>query len=803
LTRRDFVKAAAAVSALGFAGTVLVRVGAAEAQQMKQMGEAVARELKPLPDPTQWDSVKIAEPWFWHARDPRKNIVREYILVPTTCNNCEAQCGILAWIDKETLQIRKVTGNPLHPGSLGTTCAKGQAIVEQAYSIDRIYFPLKRVPGSRRGEMRWIRITWEQALKEIAESIRYVYEQYKRTGDERWLKTILFQQGRPNEGGLFGRLARTYGMDALINHTNQCSSSGRVAMIITSGADRPNSDFRKTRLIVMISAHLDGGHYFQQHAKRIIEGKQNGARIVTLDPRLSNTAAKSDVWIPVWPGTDTAVILSVIHEVLKRDKLVAPTVDWEFVKQWTNWYDLLEDRALLEELQRKGFIKTLPPTPEELRRMDERERFEWFKRVIYELYGVWDEDPDHHYSVDWAAAEALGPRELYPYWDDATYSKMLEEFKYRIRRFAELVVWAGNRITSWMWRSVGAGNLGGVMAMRAMYLLHILMGAFGREGAVYPAKWSKPPNHAAAFDYATGVKVPPPKVWNEYTYPPEYPIAKNEVNIITFQLLLDDEWRRFWEERGFKIPDHLELYFSFRIFNGARTLPAGFFQVKAFLEGERKEGEEYVYDKVRTVVVADPHWSEQAQFADYILPVGTVFERTDTASHPTFKGAFVSVRTSVYRTALELMGRLNEYLADWKEPTPEDFKAGRAVPPSVVLHRKLGIGEICDWDEMWIYLWWYVDPDNELGIRKAYESRKRPGRPLSVDEVLGAHYDVFAKHKAYKRFHVADGLKKFAERIGKNPNDEDQLREATAFYAKRYGVFFPYGEPQPLKQGGL
>ncbi len=796
LARRDFLKAAGTVGLLGLGGLLFVKIGVSQTQPSHHTADT-PRQLRALPDPSEWDGVKIAEPWFWHARDPARRIYREYILVPTTCNNCEANCGILAWIDKETLQIRKVTGNPLHPGSLGTLCAKGVAEVEQAYSVDRIYFPLKRKKGTRRGEMKWERITWEQALKEIGERLRYVYQKYNETKDPSWLKTVVVQVGRPNEDGVIFRIGRMGRMDGACNHTNQCSSSGRYAAIVSWNLDRPNSAFHKARLIIMLSAHLDGGHYFQQHAKRIIEGKELGAKIVVLDPRLSHTAAKADLWIPVWPGTDGAVFLAVIHELLKRD-----AVNWEFVKNWSNWVNMLEDRELLLELVEKGFIKTLPPPPEELKQMDEDARFEIFKKVLRELYGVWPDDPDHHYTVEWAAAEALGPRDLLG-MDEETYKRLLEDFKNRILKFVELVIWAGDRIASWTWRSVGAGNLGGVMAQRALYLLHLLTGSMGVEGSVMPAAWHTEATHDVSYNLASKGGTPPsPIVWNEYLYPPEYPLARNELNMALWPLLLDDEWRSFWNSRGFKIPDHLEVYWIIRIYNGVRTLPSGFFMAKAFLEGEKYDESigDYVYEKVRTVIVSDPHWSESAQFADYILPVGTLFERTDTVSMQTFEGRWTAFRTPVIKTALELMGKLDEFLKDWKEPTEEDFKAGRAVPPSVVIHKKVGIGEVADWGEAWIYLMWYVDPDGSLGIRQYWESKKRPGRPIQLpDELFEVHYDILKS----KYPEGVAALKEYAKKLGLNPDDENHLRHAMAHYLKRYGVMFWDGEPQPLKMGGV
>ncbi len=91
---------------------------------------------------------------------------RHYVLVPTTCFNCESACGLLAYVDRETLTVRKFEGNPEHPGSRGRNCAKGPATINQVTDPDRILYPLRR--AGARGEGRWERVSWDEALDDIA-----------------------------------------------------------------------------------------------------------------------------------------------------------------------------------------------------------------------------------------------------------------------------------------------------------------------------------------------------------------------------------------------------------------------------------------------------------------------------------------------------------------------------------------------------------------------------------------------------------------------------------------------------------
>ena len=102
---------------------------------------------------------------------PRK-IARRYTLIPTVCFNCESACGLLAYVDKTTYEIRKFEGNPAHPGSRGRNCAKGPATLNQIYDPERILYPLKRV--GERGEGRWKRVSWDEALDTVSNRFKQV-----------------------------------------------------------------------------------------------------------------------------------------------------------------------------------------------------------------------------------------------------------------------------------------------------------------------------------------------------------------------------------------------------------------------------------------------------------------------------------------------------------------------------------------------------------------------------------------------------------------------------------------------------
>src|SRR5262249_24126993 len=119
-----------------------------------------SKSLMSYPPVRRWDDWIEYDTAHW----PKK-VERHYQIIPTICFNCEAACGLVGFVDKETTRIRRFEGNPEHPGSRGRNCAKGPATLNQVNDPDRILYPLKR--AGRRGEGKWRRGTWEEALQGI------------------------------------------------------------------------------------------------------------------------------------------------------------------------------------------------------------------------------------------------------------------------------------------------------------------------------------------------------------------------------------------------------------------------------------------------------------------------------------------------------------------------------------------------------------------------------------------------------------------------------------------------------------
>ena len=149
---------------------------------------------------------------------------------------------------------------------------------------------------------------------------------------------MLYHVGRPGEDGFAERFLLAWGVDGHNSHTNICSAGARLGYALWGGYDRPSPDYANAKVILLISSHLEAGHYFNPHAQRIMEGKvAGGAKVVVLDPRLSNTASHADLWMAPWPGSEAAILLAVASYLLRTDQ-----VDRAFVRRWVNWSTYME-----------------------------------------------------------------------------------------------------------------------------------------------------------------------------------------------------------------------------------------------------------------------------------------------------------------------------------------------------------------------------------------------------------------------------------------------------------------------------
>jgi anaerobic selenocysteine-containing dehydrogenase len=596
---------------------VAARVSAARAQ-VEARGETFYQgasriHLAAFPPKERWDDWVELDSGAW----PRR-VEHHSMLVPTTCFNCESACGLLAYVDRETLQVRKFEGNPEHPGSRGRNCAKGPSTINQVTDPDRILYPLKRVGA--RGEGRWERTSWDEALDAIAARLRAAIVEDRQN-------EIMIHIGRPGEDGFTERVLASWGVDGHNSHTNVCSAGGRTGFQFWTGIDRPSPDHANAKVIYLISSHLETGHYFNPHAQRITEARANGAKVIVVDTRLSNTATHADWWLSPQPGSEAAINLAICRHIIATGRH-----NREFLRRWFNWEE---------------YLQACHP--------DGPVTFEAFEAALQAEYDS--------YTFDFAAAEAG--------IDAATLAEV-----------AETVAQAGTRFSCHSWRSAAASNLGGWQVARTVFFIAALLGAVATEGGTFPNAYNKfvpKPIHTP----------PHPGVWQELSWPLEFPLAQNELSFLLPHFLKDGRGR-------------LDTYFS-RVYNPVWTNPDGLTWMEVLTDEE----------KIGCYVALSPTWNESAYFADWVLPMGHASERHDTHSYEQYDGQWVGFRQPVLRAARE---RTGEVITDTRQVNP---------------------GEVWEENEFWIDLSWRIDPDGTLGIRRYHESRARPGEKLTVDEYYG------------------------------------------------------------------
>jgi hypothetical protein len=174
--------------------------------------------------------------------------------------------------------------------------------VAQVTNPDRILYPLRRVGA--RGGGQWERVSWEEALEDIGSRIRKALLENRRD-------QVVYHVGRHGEDGFAERVLMAWGVDGHNSHTNVCSAAARLGYTLWMGFDRPMPDHAEAKFILLMSSHLEGGHYFNPHAQRIVEAKMKGTKIAVIDTRLSNTASQADWWLAPWPGTETGLLLAI------------------------------------------------------------------------------------------------------------------------------------------------------------------------------------------------------------------------------------------------------------------------------------------------------------------------------------------------------------------------------------------------------------------------------------------------------------------------------------------------------------
>jgi len=256
---------------------------------------------------------------------------------------------MLAWIRDDT--IVRVSGDPDHPVTRGAICGKAARYAERLYSPDRVLYPQRRI--GPKGEGRFERISWDEALDTIAERLHAVAEAY---GAEAILPySFAGTMGVTSFIGMDQRLFHKLGASRLARTV--CSAAGNAGYDYTIGARRGTDPetISRARYIIAWGSNLASVNMHQMTYVR--RAQRAGATFVHIDVQKNRTTAFADRFVQLRPGTDAALALGMMH-VIVRDGLH----DAAYVRAHTVGFEALAERLVEYPPERVERITEVPAT---------------------------------------------------------------------------------------------------------------------------------------------------------------------------------------------------------------------------------------------------------------------------------------------------------------------------------------------------------------------------------------------------------------------------------------------------------
>ena len=309
-------------------------------------------------------------------------------IIPSACRQCYGRCALFGHVKNG--RVVKVEGNP-DLFSEGTLCGRAFAIPQELYNPLRVRYPQKRV--GEKGSGQWKRITWEEAYEEAR-------DRFTKIGEEHGWHTIAHQYGTGRDMLQFQAINKLWlelGSTATFGVGNLCwvgsyFSSQRLYGDETqyTGWDGNNTDC----ILIWCRQERSRGYYDWLTVKR---AQERGAKVICVDPRFTCTASKADIWLPIRPGSDMALVLAFINEIVHSDKCAT-----EFARMYTNAPFFIDEKDAdgngTGYQLRESYLKE-----------DGNE----------ELYAAWDENSDQliFWSGDWQNAKGVGGPKAFQWLD--------------------------------------------------------------------------------------------------------------------------------------------------------------------------------------------------------------------------------------------------------------------------------------------------------------------------------------------------------------------------------------------------
>lgn len=264
-------------------------------------------------------------------------------IIPSSCRACIQNCAVKVHVLHG--RVVRIEGDEIDPMSKGRVCAKGLAAVQALYNPNRMKYPMKRV--GERGSNQWERITWKEAIDTIADALW----EMDQKGDSMQLVTSTGGGGNPqffspirfagvNQSNFFEPgCAQCYLPRNMTQPQMNGTSDNSIA---DSDAQEIYYDDNESEALVLWgagpaqSSPASGG-------RALANLRAKGVKTVVIDPRFTPDAAKADVWLPVRPGTDVALMMAWIRYILENE-----AYDKDFCLKWTNLPYLINEETMLQ-----------------------------------------------------------------------------------------------------------------------------------------------------------------------------------------------------------------------------------------------------------------------------------------------------------------------------------------------------------------------------------------------------------------------------------------------------------------------
>ncbi|MEJ2655639.1 MAG: molybdopterin-dependent oxidoreductase [Desulfobacterales bacterium] len=286
------------------------------------IGGAAGTALSPLPWKLMDDTSIWTQMWPW-TPVPEDG---EASYVNSVCTLCPGRCGItVRKIEDRAVKIEGMRGNPVNNGGI---CLLGLSGLQLLYGPTRIKSPLKRT--GKRGQGKWDRISWKEAVSMVVEKLGDL-----RSKGRAHTVGMISGSDRGTVPHLFERFLTAYGSPNFFRMPSVRDSYELTLHIMQGVQALPGFDFKNADFILSFgSGIIDGWGSPVRMMRNFSAWRNTGAKVIQIEPRLSNTAAKSNKWIPINPGTEGALAMGLAHVIIKES-----LYDNGFIADYANGFD--------------------------------------------------------------------------------------------------------------------------------------------------------------------------------------------------------------------------------------------------------------------------------------------------------------------------------------------------------------------------------------------------------------------------------------------------------------------------------